>query len=69
MYRDKWFRIGLFGSILAALCCFTPLLVWLLSLMGLGALTVWLDVILLPLLILFVFILGAATLRLRRTPK
>jgi mercuric ion transport protein len=69
MYSDRWFRIGLGGSILAALCCFTPLAVWLLGVAGLGALAIWLDVILFPLLLIFGVILVAAILRLRRSAE
>ncbi len=36
------------GTILVALCCFTPLLVIVLGVVGLSALTRYLDVVLLP---------------------
>lgn len=43
-------RRGLIGSVLAAVCCFTPLLVVVLAGAGLSALTGWLDYVLFPLL-------------------
>jgi mercuric ion transport protein len=36
------------GTVAAALCCFTPLLVGLLGVIGLSALTPYLDYVLLP---------------------
>ena len=36
------------GTVLVALCCFTPLLVIVLGVVGLSALTRYLDVVLLP---------------------
>ena len=41
-------RIGLIGSVIAAVCCFTPVLVVLLGAIGLGAITGYLDYVLLP---------------------
>ena len=46
-------RIGLIGAIITAVCCFTPILVWVLAGIGLGGAIAWLDPILLPLLGLF----------------
>lgn len=46
-------RVGLVGTVLAALCCFTPILVILLAAAGLSALTGYLDYVLLPALALF----------------
>ncbi len=43
-------RTGLIGSIVAAICCFTPLLVIALAGAGLSALAGWLDYALFPLL-------------------
>ena len=53
MDGNKCFKAGLWGSIVAAVCCFTPLLVVGLGLIGLTALTSYLDIVLLPLLCLF----------------
>ena len=43
---------GIVGSVIAALCCATPLLVILLGTVGLSALTGYLDYVLLPALAL-----------------
>ena len=44
---------GLTGSIIVTLCCFTPILVLLLGAIGLGAVTGYLDYVLLPMLAVF----------------
>ena len=58
--------IGFVGTAVAAACCFTPLLVVVLPAIGLGAWLAWIDVVLLPLLFLFVGVTLYAALRLRR---
>lgn len=45
---------GLIGSIVVALCCFTPILVILFGVVGLSALVGWLDVVLFPALAFFI---------------
>lgn len=47
-------RVNLIGTVLVALCCFTPILVILLGMLGLAALTGYLDVVLLPALAFFI---------------
>ena len=47
---EKCFRAGLWGSIIAIICCFTPALVIALGFLGLAAVTPYLDYILFPLL-------------------
>ena len=42
------------GTVLVALCCFTPVLVILLGVVGLSALTGYLDYVLMPTLIVFI---------------
>lgn len=46
-------RVGISGTAVAALCCFTPVLVVLLGAAGLSAAIGWLDYVLLPALVLF----------------
>jgi len=53
-------KVGVIGTIVAALCCFTPILVVLLGAVGLAALIGWLDLVLVPALILFLLITGYA---------
>lgn len=47
-------RVGIVGTILVALCCFTPILVILMGTLGLAALTGYLDYVLLPALGVFI---------------
>ncbi|MDD9902453.1 MAG: mercury resistance system transport protein MerF [Rhodospirillaceae bacterium] len=61
-------KVGIVGTIVAAICCFTPVLVLLFGAIGLGAFVGWLDIVLLPLLILFILITGYALWK-RRTAK
>ncbi len=46
-------RTGIVGSVVAAICCFTPALVVLLGVLGLSAWVGWLDYVLFPALALF----------------
>jgi len=50
MNEDKLLRRGLIGSVIAAICCFTPLLVVVVAGAGLSALVGWLDYALFPML-------------------
>jgi len=45
---------GIVGTVIATLCCFTPVLVVLLGAVGLSAWLGWLDYVLLPTLAFFV---------------
>lgn len=47
-------RVSVIGTVLVALCCFTPILLILLSTVGLAALTGYLDYVLLPALVAFI---------------
>lgn len=49
-------KTGVIGSIIAALCCFTPILVVLLGVVGLSSLVGYLDYVLLPALGVFICI-------------
>jgi mercuric ion transport protein len=54
MTERSLLRVGICGTAVAALCCFTPVLVVLLGAVGLSAVIGWLDYVLLPALVLFV---------------
>lgn len=54
MNDKKLLGVGLTGTVIAALCCFTPLLVVLLGAVGLSAALGWLDYVLLPALAFFI---------------
>jgi mercuric ion transport protein len=56
-------RVSVIGTVLVALCCFTPILVILLSTVGLAALTGYLDYVLLPALALFIGLTAYAVWR------
>ena len=59
-------RIGVIGTVVAAVCCFTPALVLALGAVGLSAWLGWLDYVLLPALILFLALAVIAWARTRR---
>lgn len=67
MNDRKLLKVGVVGTVVAALCCFTPVLVVLLGVVGLSALLGWLDFVLLPALALFVGITAYALWRKQRT--
>lgn len=56
MTERRLLAVGLIGTIITALCCFTPLLVVLAGAIGLSAIVGYLDFVLLPLLGLFLAI-------------
>ena len=53
MNDQRLLRLGIAGTVIAALCCFTPVLVVLLGAAGLSAAVGWLDYALLPALAAF----------------
>lgn len=56
MDANKCFKAGIWGSIVAAICCLTPILVVGLGLIGLAAFTPYLDYVLFPVLGLFLIL-------------
>jgi len=50
----KGFYAAIFGTILVALCCFTPILVITLGAAGLSVFTPYLDFVLLPAMVLLI---------------
>ena len=63
MNNSRLLRVGIVGSAVAALCCFTPLLVILLGAVGLSAVVGYLDYVLLPTLAIFIGITIYALLK------
>jgi mercuric ion transport protein len=51
-------KTGIAGSVIAAICCFTPALVLVLGAVGLSAWLGWIDYVLLPALAMFLAITG-----------
>jgi len=52
--QSRLLKVGLIGTVIAALCCFTPVLVILFGAVGLSAVLGWLDYVLLPALAIFI---------------
>ena len=67
MNDRKLLGIGIVGSAVAALCCFTPILVVLLGAVGLSAMLGWLDYVLLPSLVFFLGLTAYALYRRSRS--
>ena len=68
MNKEKFLiRFGVIGTVIAALCCFTPVLVLLLGALGLSALIGYLDIFLLPALGIFIAITLYALYRKKRS--
>ena len=59
-------RAGIIGAVVAAVCCFTPLLVILVSAVGLSALVGYLDYVLFPALGLFLLLAVVGWVQRRR---
>ena len=62
-------RTGIIGTVITAICCFTPVLVILLGAVGLSAMLGWLDYVLFPALALFIGITIYAVVRPSRAPQ
>ncbi len=60
-------RTGIVGSAIVALCCVTPILVIALGALGLAAVVGWLDIVLFPLLAVFLGLTGYALYRRQRS--
>jgi mercuric ion transport protein len=60
MTREKLLKAGVIGTIVTALCCFTPILVILVTAVGLSAIVGWLDYMLFPVLAAFIAITACA---------
>ena len=66
MKDDKLLKVGVIGTVIAALCCFTPILVVLVGIVGLSAIVGYLDFVLYPALGFFILITIYALIRHRR---
>jgi len=58
-------KTGIIGTVITAICCFTPVLVVLLGVVGLSAWLGWLDYILFPALAIFIAMTAYAVWRRR----
>jgi mercuric ion transport protein len=64
---NKLLRVGVIGTVIAALCCFTPILVILLAAVGFSWAVGYLDYVLLPALFIFIGLTIYALWRRQRT--
>ena len=55
--NKKILKIGIVGTLLTSLCCFTPFLIIILTFLGIASWLAWLDFILLPLLAFHVILI------------
>jgi len=53
---NRLLKTGIYGTLIAAVCCFTPILVILVGAVGLSAITGYLDYVLFPALGMFILI-------------
>ncbi|MHA1151663.1 MAG: mercury resistance system transport protein MerF [Alphaproteobacteria bacterium] len=60
-------RTGIVGSAIVALCCVTPILVIALGALGFAAIVGWLDLVLFPMLAVFLGLTGYALYRRQRS--
>lgn len=65
MHDRTLLRTGIFGSVVAALCCGTSVLAIVLGALGLSAWLAWTDYVVLPALIAFLALTGYALYRMR----
>jgi mercuric ion transport protein len=65
--QSRLLKVGLIGTVIAALCCFTPVLVILFGAVGLSAMLGWLDYVLLPALAVFIGITVYALWKIRNS--
>lgn len=61
--NDRLLKMGIVGTVIIALCCFTPVLVVLFAVVGLSAVVGYLDYVLFPALAVFVLITIYAVIR------
>jgi mercuric ion transport protein len=62
MANRRLLGIGIGGSVVTAICCFTPALAILLGALGFAVWLAWLDYVLVPLLVVFLGLTGYALL-------
>jgi mercuric ion transport protein len=69
MTKKHLLGFGIAGTVVTAICCFTPALVILLASVGLSAWLVWLDSLLIPLLVVFMAITAYALMGMVSTAR
>ena len=66
MKEETLLKVGITGSVIAAICCFTPVLVILFGVIGLSAIVGWLDFVLFPALAVFLGVTAYALIKRRQ---
>lgn len=69
MSNRKLLITGIIGTVVTAACCFTPVLVVALGAVGLSSWLGWLDVVLFPLLAVFIGLTAYGLYRARCAPR
>lgn len=64
--KNKKVVFGGLGAAIVALCCFTPILVWVVIAAGLAGVVAYLDYVLLPLLAVALFVTYAGVKRVQK---
>lgn len=67
--KHKLLSVGIVGTVVSALCCFTPLLVVALGSLGLSAFVGGLDLVLIPALLFFTGLTIYALVQKKSVPK
>ncbi|HZP38658.1 MAG TPA: mercury resistance system transport protein MerF [Methylomirabilota bacterium] len=67
MRRGKLFGVGVAGTVVAAICCMTPILAIPLGALGLSAWLGWSDYVVIPALLLFLAIAVFGLIRWRQS--
>ena len=65
--NKKLVKLGVGGTIITAICCFTPVLVWIFGAIGLVAVVAYLDYVLFPLLAVFLLMVVIGLLQKKPT--
>ncbi len=66
---NRRYRVGIIGAVVAAVCCFTPLLVVLVTVVGWSAIVGYLDYVLFPALGLFLLLAVVGWVQRRRSQR
>ncbi len=67
--KDPKLAFGVIGTVIAAVCCFTPILAIGAAFIGVSAIAGWLDFVLFPALFFFIGLTVYAIRRRRRNPS
>jgi mercuric ion transport protein len=66
---NRLLKAGIIGTVITALCCFTPVLVGLFGVLGLTGLMGYLDYVLFPVLAVFILLVVVGAVRFSSRPN